>query len=271
MKYVFASMLLVSGGMAHALSCTNLPVGATALGYTTQVFYDQPQLTEVSATDLDSTSKWYPGSFTASVAQNLAARELLSLQDSELTLSLGGSVSSETRASKAGGIPLLSGAQGFYVEIAMHLSTNDSDHFSGLFLQTAEHDLAKNDHLSTDPAGYERWTEIDISEGGYGTGSLATVINWEGIYPHYTSQVLNSWGATHDETLNWTTEHRYGVSYDPITNVLQWYVDDVPTFKATPDAAVMKQFHYFLEMGAGSHGSHTPYDMYVHYVAAYTK
>jgi hypothetical protein len=263
-------MSLVSG-LAHALSCTNLPVGATALGYTTQVFYDQPQLTEVSTTDADSTSKWFPGSFSSPVSQNLAARELLSMQESELTIALGGSVSSETHASKAGGLPFLSGAQGFYVEFAMHLSSNDTDHFSGLYLQTAEHDLAKNDHLSTDPAGFERWEEIDVSEGGYGTGSLATIVNWEGAYPHYTSQLSNSWGLSHDVTFDWTVQHRYGVSYNPATNVLQWYIDDVPTFKATPTASVMKAFHYYLTMGAGSHGSHTPYDMYVDYVAAYTK
>jgi hypothetical protein len=269
MRYVFALSVFVSG-LAHAISCT-LPTGATALGYTTQVFYDQPSLTQVSATDTDSTSKWYPGSFSSPVIQNLEARKLLSEQNSELAISLGGSITSETHTSKAGGLPLLSGAQGFYVEFAMHLSTNDADHFSGLYLQTVEHDLARQDHLSTDPAGFERWTEIDVSEGGYGTGSLSTVLNWDGIYPHYSSQLFNSWGESHDAPLNWTTEHRYGVSYNPITNVLQWYLDDVPTFKATPNAAVMKQFHYYLVMGAGSHGSHTPYDMYIHYVTAYTK
>ena len=270
MKYVFVLMSFVSG-LAHAVSCTNLPVGANALGYTTQVFYDQPALTEVSTTDADATSKWYPGSFSSPVAQNLAARELLSTVNSELALSLGGSVTSETHTSKAGAIPFLSGAQGFYVEFAMHLSTNDADHFSGLYLQTVEHNLARTDHLSTDPAGFERWTEIDVSEGGYGTGSLATVVNWDGLYPHYTSNLSNSWGESHAVKFDWTVEHRYGVSYDPIKNVLQWYIDDVPTFQATPTAAVMKAFHYYLVMGAGSHGSHTPYDMYVHYVAAYTK
>lgn len=270
MKYVFASMLFASG-FAHALSCTNLPVGATALGYTTQVFYDQPQVSEVSKTDTDSTSKWYPGSFSSPVSQNLPALEMLSTQNSELVMSLGGGLSSETHTSKAGAMPFLSGAEGFYVEFAMRLSSNDSDHFSALYLQTVEHDLAKDDHLSTDPAGYERWTEIDVSEGGYGTGSLATVVNWTGEYPHYASTLSNSWGSSHDDKFDWTVEHRYGISYDPVKNVLQWYIDDVPTFSATPTAAVMKKFHYFLVMQALSHGSHTPYEMYVHYVAAYTK
>jgi hypothetical protein len=268
MKYAFALMLFASG-LANAITCTNLPVGATALGYTTQVFYDQPLLTEVSTTDTDSTSKWYPGSFSSPVSQNLAALPLLSTQDGELALALGAGISSETHNSKAGGLPLLSGANGFYVEFAMRLSTNDSDHFTALFLQTQEHDLARDDHLSTDPAGFERWTEIDVSEAGYGAGSLATVINWAGIYPHYTSQLFNSYG--HDAALDFTVEHRYGVSYDPATNVLQWYIDDVPTWKATPPNSVIKNFHYYLVIAAGSHGSHVPYDMFIRYVTAYTK
>jgi hypothetical protein len=268
MKYVLASMLLASG-LAHGLTCTNLPVGATALGYTTQLFYDQPALTEVSTTDTDSTSKWYPGSFSAPVSVNLASRELLSTQGGILAVGLGAGIDSETHSSKAGGLPLLNGAQGFYVEFAMRLTNNNSDHFTGLFLQTQEHDLAKHDHLSTDPAGFERWTEIDVSEAGYGTGSLATVINWTGTYPHYTSQTLNSYG--HDAALDWTVEHRYGVSWNPATNTLQWYIDDVPTWKEVMTNSVIKDFHYYLVMEAGSHGSHVPYDMLVRYVTAYTK
>lgn len=268
MKYVLPLMFFVSG-LAHGITCTNLPAGATALGYTTQVFYDQPTLAEVSATDTDSTSKWYPGSFSDSVARNVSTLELLSMQDSELAIGLGGGITSETHAAKAAGLAFLSGAKGFYIEFAMRLSSNDTDHFAGLFLQTAEHNLAKDDHLSTDPAGFERWTEIDVSESGYGPGTLESVINWTGIYPHYSNQTANSWG--HDATLDWTTEHIFGVSYDPANNVLQWYLDDKPTFKSTAADPVIKQFHYYLVMEASSHGSHKPYDMFVRYVTAYTK
>jgi hypothetical protein len=163
---------------------------------------------------------------------------------------------------------LLSGARGFYVEIAMHLSSNDSDHFTGIFLQTAEHNPSKQDHLSTDPAGFERWTEIDISEAGYGPGSLATVINWSGIYPHYTPQIHNNYG--HEVQLDWTKEHVFALSYDPATNVLQWYIDNQPTFKFAANSA-MKHFHYYLAMEAASHGSHKAYNMMIRYVRAYTR
>jgi hypothetical protein len=269
MKYVLTLMVFVSG-LAHGITCTNLPVGAAALGYTTQVFYDQPTLTEVSTTDTDSISKWYPGSAANPVSHNLASLEFLSMQNSELAIALGGGINSETHASKPGAMPLLSGAQGFYVEIAMHLSSNDSDHFVALFLQTAEHDLAKDDHLSTDPAGFERWTEIDLSESGYGPGSLSSVMNWSGMWPRYNPKVINNYGQ--EAALDWTKEHRFGVSYDAATNVLQWYLDDVPTFKTLPPPnSVIKLFHYYLVMEAGSHGSHVPYVMFIRYVTAYTK
>jgi hypothetical protein len=268
MKYVLVTMLLVSG-LAHGASCTNLPVGATKLGYTKQVFYNEPTMSDVSDTDEDSTSKWYPGSFTASVAHNVAALEYITEKNSELSIALGGSVNSETHAAKAGALPYLNGATGFYVEFGMHLSSNDSDHFTGLFLQTAEHNLQKDDHLSTDPKSFERWTEIDVSEAGYGPGSLATVINWWGIYPHYNRQIWNNYGL--DEAIDWTQEHRFGLSYDPATNTLQWYIDDVPTWKSNPPDSVIKKFHYYIVMEASSHGSHKPYDMYIHYVTAYTK
>jgi hypothetical protein len=268
MKYIVASLVLVSG-LAHGQVCSNLPAGASALGYTTQVFYDQPQLSEVSSTDTDSTSKWYPGGFSSPVANNLQKRTLLSMQGSELAIGLGGEIDSETHASKAGALPLLSGAKGFYIEFAMRLSSNDSDHFTGLYLETQEHDLAKDDHLAADPAGFERWTEIDVSETGYGPGSLGTVINWTGTYPHYTSQAFNSWG--HDAALDLTVEHIYGISYDPITNTLQWYIDNKPTWKAVPPNSVIKNWQYFVVMEASSRGSHIPYDMFIRYVAAYSK
>ena len=268
MRYVFALTLFASG-LAHGLSCTNLPVGAEALGYTTQLFYDQPQLSEVSATGTDSTSKWYPGSFAYPIAENLINRGHLRTVNSELAIGLGGGINSETHSSTAGALPFLSGARGFYVEFAMRLSSNDPDHFGALYLETAEHDLDKDDHLSTDPAGFERWTEIDVVETGYGPGSLASVINWAGTFPLYNHRTFNSYG--HETALDFTKEHRYGVSYDPATNVLQWYIDDVPTWKTSPPNSVIKDFHYYVVMAAESHGAYEPYQMYVRYVAAYTK
>lgn len=257
MKYILGLTLFASG-LAHATTCS-IPAGASDLGYTNQVFYDEPTSTEVSTSTTSTTSKWYT---------TLAHAPLLSMQSSELAIGLGGAIVSQAHGGKQGALPYLSGAQGFYVEFAMHLSTNDSDHFEGLYLETAEHSNM-TDHLSTDPAGFERWTEIDVSESGYDAGSMATAIEWSGVSPYFSKKVFNSWG--HDATLDFTKEHIYGISYDPATNVLQWYIDNVPTWKTTPVNSVIKDWHYVLVMESSSHGSHTPYDMFIRYVAAYTK
>jgi hypothetical protein len=257
MKYILGLTLFASA-LAHGTGCT-LPAGATDLGYTNQVFYDEPTLTEVSTSNTATTSKWYSA---------LSNADLLSMNGSELAIGLEAGISSQAHGGKQGVLPYLSGAQGFYIEFAMHLSSNDADHFEGVYLETAEKTNGTA-HLSTDPAGFQRWTEIDISESGYGPGSLSSVINWSGIAPHFASRAFNSWG--HDLPLDFTKEHIYGVSYDPATNVLQWYIDNVPSWKTTPVNSVIKDFHYYLVMGAGTHGSHTPYDMYIRYVAAYTK
>jgi hypothetical protein len=57
----------------------------------------------------------------------------------------------------------------------------------------------------------------------------------------------------------------------PLTNTLQWCLDDVPTFKLQPTEALIKNFHYYLVMEASSHGSHVPYEVFIHYVTAYSK
>jgi Calx-beta domain len=242
-----------------ASSTSKLPDGAVALGYYNQLFYDQPTLSEVSTSMTDTTAKWYSGATTVG---------LLSMQGSELAIPLGGGVISQAHRGKQGALPFLSGAQGFYVEFAMRLSTNNGDHFEGLFLETAEHTMGL-DHLSTDPAGFERWTEIDVSESGYDDGSLASVLQWSGTSPNFIPKIKNSWGT--DAPLDFTKEHIYGISYDPINNVLQWYIDNVPTWRFIPTGSVIKDFHYFLVMESSSHRLHTPYDMYIRYVAAYTK
>jgi hypothetical protein len=266
MKY-FALLAALGAGLAQAATGSVLPAGAEALGYTETLFDNSPTLASVSVSGNDSTSEWYAGEPGHTLVQNLAQREMLSTVDGHLAIPLGSAVLSVTRRYTQAALPLLDGSKGFYVEFAMHLSSNDPDHFYGLYLLPAEHNIAKSDHFSGDPAGFERWTEIDVSESGFGPGSLNTVINWTGNYPQYSKQYTNSYG--HDKELDFTKEHRYGVSYDPTHNVLQWYLDDVPTFKAST-LSLSKQFHYEIVMDADSHGANKPYTMYVHNVRAYS-
>jgi hypothetical protein len=80
---------------------------------------------------------------------------------------------------------------------------------------------------------------------------------------------LNDYGR--ETAQDWTKVHVYGLSYNPATNILQYYIDDKPTWSVSAAGSVIKDFHYYLVMEASSHGSHIPYEMYIHYVRAYTK
>ena len=48
MRYLF-TLAVLANGLAFGQACPNLPAGASALGYTTQLFYDEPTLSEVTA------------------------------------------------------------------------------------------------------------------------------------------------------------------------------------------------------------------------------
>ncbi len=269
MKQFAAIAALVTGLTLGAPSYSlPTPSGAKALGYEHQLFNEYPNLGSVSSTGSDLTSKWYAGQPGHSHAQNLAQREMLSTVNGQLAIPFGSAIISATPKSTAGATPLLDASKGFYVEFMMHLSSNDADHFYGLYLLPVEHNASKADHFSGDPAGYQRWTEIDVSESGYGPGSLATVISWWGNYPQYGKHVLNSYG--HEAKLDFTKEHRYGLSYDPTKNEMVWYIDDVQSWKETA-TSLTKHFHYYIVVDADTHGAYKNYTMYLHNVRAYTK
>ena len=244
------------------------PPGAKELGYTRTLVDDDLNLDSVSSTGSDSSSKWYAGEPGHSHAQNLAQREMLSTVRGQLAIPFGAAIISATPKSTEGATPLLDASKGFYVEFTMHLSGNNADHFYGLYLLPVEHNASKGDHFRGDPAGYQRWTEIDVSESGYGPGSLATVISWWGHYPQYGKKVLNSYG--HEAKLDFTKEHRYGLSYEPSKNELVWYIDDVQSWKATA-STLTKHFHYYMVIDAATHGAYKPYTLYMRNVSVWGK
>jgi hypothetical protein len=133
----------------------------------------------------------------------------------------------------------------------------------------AEHNTKGDDHIDSNPTGYENWLSINVLEEQKGTAQ-SNLINWAGIYPDYT-RTMNYWRAP--AGFNWTVEHIYGASFDPIARVVQFYLDGKPTLKASMANAptIVNTYHYYFILGAGSHGLNKPYQMYVNYVAAYTK
>ena len=134
----------------------------------------------------------------------------------------------------------------------------------------AEHNASTSDHVATSPSGYENWLEIDGLEEEDGGLAQHNLINYQGIYPNYT-RTMNFWRSPHG--FNWTVEHIFGLSFDPITRVVQFYLDGEPTLKASMATAptIVDAYHYYFILGARSHGLNKPYQMYVSHVAAYSK
>jgi hypothetical protein len=253
-------------------SCSALPAGAAHLGYSVKKYSIVPTVAMVSTTDTNSTSALYPGEETASVASNLQELKSLTMVNGVFTINYTGagspSVSSETHQATHGSIPLLLGSDGFYIEAGIRLSSNDPDHYPEFLIMPAEHDTSQNDHVASSPTGFENWLEISALEQQAGTAQQ-NLINWEGIYPDY-SRTMNYWRAP--AGFNWTVEHIYGVSFDPIARVVQFYLDGKPTLTASMANAptIVDTYHYYFNLGAGSHGANKPYQMYVSYVAAYS-
>ncbi len=134
-----------------------IPPGAAALGYTRPVIYLTPTVDDIS---YDATSKnlfsgnWYDAPRPAST---------YSMTGGVLTLSQGGVLTTESRKSEPGALPLLLGSNGFYVEFAVKLSENDTDHFPAVWVMPQEHDVHQSDHQPGDPPHFERWMELDVN------------------------------------------------------------------------------------------------------------
>jgi hypothetical protein len=261
--------------VSQTCAAVDLPSGAAALGYTVQMFHIVPTVAMVSTTDTNSTSALYPGEEFASVAANLEELKYLSMVNGVFTFNYTGAaatawISSETHQATQGTIPLLLGSKGFYIEAGIRLSSSDPDHYPSFFLMPAEHNTHKSDHIATSPSGYENWVELDALEEEDGGLAQHDFINYQGIYPNYT-RTVNFWRSPHG--FDWTEEHVFGLSFDPVARVVQFYLDGKPTLKASMVASptIVDAYHYYFILGARSHGLNKPYQMYVNYVAAYSK
>jgi len=271
---LLAMALAAVGQPAVSQTCVGLPSGAAALGYTVQMFHIVPTVAMVSTTDTNSTSALYPGLESSSVATNLQDLKFLSMVNGVFTINYTGAlatswVSSETHQSTQGTIPLLPGSSGFYIEAGIRLSSSDPDNYPAFYLMPAEHNGTQSDHIATSPKGYENWLEVDVLEEEAGTAQ-SNLINYQGIYPNYT-RVMNYWRAP--TPFNWTVEHIYGMSFDPIAREVQFYLDGKPTLKASMATAptIVDTYKYYFILGVRNHGLKKPYQMYVSYVAAYSK
>lgn len=139
---------------------------------------------------------------------------------------------STPRDSSAGKLPLLPGTNGFYVEFDVRLSDNDPDHFPAVWLMPAEHNGAQLDHYAGDAAGFERWMELDIDEGGFGPGLTGTVHNWTGVYPDY--QHVQNPSNVSSVAIDRSQKHTFGAGFDPVKQTVTWWLDGVRQMAAGP-------------------------------------
>jgi lysophospholipase L1-like esterase len=208
---------------------------------------------------------------------------------SELGIPMGKQILSQNRSSLHGNLQYMAGINGFYVEWDVRLSGNDPDHFPAVWVMPQEHNAAQTDAYGAldpvggaDPAGYERWMELDVDEGGFGPSTTSSVIDWQGTFDNANGQYWRDFptdtvpgnGITNKIGKGWidrTQKHTFGASYDPRHNVVRWYLDNVEIFKAQTGVPTIAPFqNFYVITGAQTFGGNVPYTMYLSRIRAYT-
>jgi len=262
-----ASILLLALCLA-SVAFAQVPPGAAALGYSKCILNERPAVADI-APGKNGDFKWFSGQWYSSEAPSA---DHYTMSEGVLALSLGGDLVSTSRDFSGGKLPLLPGADGFYVEFEVRLSGNDPDYWPAVWLMPAEHSGKQEDHYEGDPAGFERWMELDVDEGGFGPGLTGTVHSWTGIWhgnPDY-ARVMNHNNVL-QTPLDRSQRHVFGASFDPVKMQVTWWVDGVQQIVASGDCVpeIAKKQHFYLIMGAQTHGAKKPYQMFISGVRAY--
>jgi hypothetical protein len=254
----------------------NVPQGAAALGYNKKII-DLIPTTQDIAPGRTGNYALFEGMFYDPTPPD---KSPFSMENGVLKLPLGKSVATQSRISTQGTLPYLNGSTGFYVEFDVRLSNNHRDHWPAVWVMPQEHNIRGDDHEAGDPPGYERWMELDVDEGGFGPGTLSSVLDWQGMFDHRDGQYWRDYPANRirgnvvtnfaaKDYLDRTKRHSFGASYHPGSRAIQWYLDDTLIFKASAPA-VASQHQYYMIAGAQSHGAKVPYDMFLHRIRAYS-
>jgi len=271
MNQIGGALLLGATVMSGAVAqqAPAVPRGAAALGYTKCIINEHPTAADI-APGKSGDYKWFSGQWYAGGGPSL---DHYRTQDGALVLAVGGDLVSTPRDFSAGKLPLLPGPDGFYVEFEVRLSDNDPDHWPAVWLMPAEHSGKQEDHYEGDPAGYERFMEFDIDEGGFGPGLTGTVHSTSGVWSKehgYPEHVQNPNNVS-QVPLDRSQRHVFGGSYDPAHQKVTWWVDGVEQMSAgapyVPEVAAKQ--HFYLIISSQTHGAKKPYDMFVTAVRAY--
>jgi len=247
--------------------CTDatVPAGAAQVGAQQLLFRDCPQIAEVDFTGRGDNRKYYNGLYFTRPRH----RSLYDQTDEGLVLKRGGVVATVKMTSYPGQFPLMSGARPFYIEVQASTSSNDRDNFPAIWLMPIEHNLRLEDVYPPDPKGYERWFELDIDEGGFGPGGHHTAISWSGIHPNYKK--IQNPNPTSTVPLDRTQPNVFGVSYDPATLTVRWWLNGKQVLEAGPPAVpeIARRQNFYLIVSAQSHRQISDYHMTFMGVRAY--
>ena len=256
-----------SSGASGQSICTDsaTPPGAAQVGANQLVIQDCPKLADVDFTGRAEIRKYYNGLYFTQPR----ARSLYEQASDGLILKRGGVVATVKMTSHPGLFPLLSGARPFYIEAQAATSSNHPDNFPAIWLMPIEHNLRLEDVYPPDPKRFERWFELDIDEGGFGPGSHHTAISWSGIHPNY-KKVQNP-NPTSRVPLDRTQPNVFGVSYDPATLTVRWWVNGQQMLEAGPPAvpAIARRQNFYLIVSAQSHKNISDYHLKFMGVRAY--
>jgi hypothetical protein len=254
-----------------------VPPGAEAKGYTTQLYYVQPRLADVTfgsyltdgGTKFDA-GAWYSGIVPLGTLFSTNSKGVLTLVNTGGTG--GACMTGEQRAQVASALPLIQLTNGGAFAFSSSQSSNSADHWIGLFFEPTEHNLAKDDIDPTDRSLGEQWFEADVWEGGAEAGFYGNAIYWNGTYPnyvHYFSQ--NSYT---DPSFDSTVQHLFEEIIDP-NGTVTWFIDGVETGTNSVASSAGSRLswilgqHFYPQMQANAFSGASAYRVYLNSVSVY--
>lgn len=264
MYLVFLASLAES---VHACDDRPPPIGAVSLKYTNVAFDFCPRPADISFSGQGTTAKLYNGHWWTN---SIPSPSLYSEgPDGSLAIAQGGAVTSVPRTMVRGSLPLLPGDRGFFVEFEVSLSDDHADHFPAVWLMPIEHNQRHEDSYAPDERGFERWLEIDVDEGGFSPGPMATAISWSGFWPNY--QRVRSNPNLHNEKIDRAQRHRFGAGFDPERLKITFWYDEKVQYVASGASVpeIAKKQHFYMIMNADAHKLKLPYELYIHRVRAF--
>ncbi len=247
--WLLASLFVSAHAWAQgedALICqdASVPPGALQVGATQPLFRDCPRMEDVDFTGRANGKKYYAGFY----AIGAKSPSMYDTAQDGVVIKRGGLLTTVKTDSTPGGFPLLAGNRPFYIEAQTVLSNTHPDNFPAIWLMPIEHNLRMEDVYEGDPKSFERWFELDIDEGGFGPGGHHTAISWTGIWPNYKK--IQNPNPTSKVPLDRTRPNVFGVSYDPATLTVRWWVNGQQVLEAgapyVPEIARRQNFYLIV-------------------------